>query len=262
MKDLGVIQLESTNICNSKCVFCPHDKFKVFGTMEDDLYQKIVDDASKLPALTSFIPMLTGEPLCDPKILERLRLASDKLPKTYIQLYTNGSLLTNEIMDEFKTIPRLFLNISLNGLNPETRKKLMGLDDWFHVVKMSNYATKIGLHCRTTAVASPEMTPEEIEGFIKAGGMMIQYQSWAGQLYPYTRKRWTSCTRALNYMTVLYDGTVNLCCFDPFGKVTFGNLKYQSIEEIWKTKKHQELIQKHKEGRGNVLNLCSECTEG
>jgi radical SAM protein with 4Fe4S-binding SPASM domain len=229
--------------------------------MEDWVYEKIVNEAARLPNLKSFIAMLNGEPLCDKKIVERLKLASDRL-SCYIQIYTNGSLLTKEILDQLKTLPRFLLSISLNGLNPETRKKLTGLDDWLHVCQMADYATKIGMHSRVTAVATPEITPDEIKGFVKAGGIPIQYQSWAGQMYPYTRKRWTSCTRALSYMTIMYDGTVNLCCFDPFAKVTFGNLKYQTIEEIWLSKKHLNLMMTHKEGRGNELPLCEACSEG
>jgi radical SAM protein with 4Fe4S-binding SPASM domain len=262
VKNLAVLQLETTNICNSHCTFCPHDKLKSFGDMTDELYTKIIWEASRLPGLTSLIPMLTGEPFCDKKILERLKFASKSLPRASIQLYTNGSLLTKEILDQLKEIPRFGLNISLNGLNPETRKKVMGLDDWFHVVQMCNYVEKVGIPHRITAVATPEVTQDELEGFIKAGGTIIQYQSWAGQQYPHERKRWTSCTRAMNYMTVRYDGSVCLCCFDPFGKVIFGNLNTQTLEEVWNSKKHQDLILKHKEGRGNVLNLCEECTEG
>ncbi|GAG88135.1 unnamed protein product, partial [marine sediment metagenome] len=33
--------------------------------MTDELYEKIVREASELPGLQLFCPMLTGEPLCD-----------------------------------------------------------------------------------------------------------------------------------------------------------------------------------------------------
>lgn len=115
---------------------------------------------------------------------------------------------------------------------------------------------------RCTMVAYPEIKPQEIENFIKAGGSAIQYQSWAGQQYPYKRNRWTSCVRALNHMTIRYNGDANLCCFDPFGKVSFGNVNTQTIEEIWKSSKRQEYIIRHKSGEGHRLELCNACTEG
>jgi len=92
--------------------------------------------------------------------------------------------------------------------------------------------------------------------------LAIQCQSWCGELYPYERKRWTSCARTLNSMAVNYKGEVVLCCFDPFAKVVFGDLNNQTIEEIWKSEKHQGLRSLHKVGRGNEFELCRNCTEG
>ncbi len=261
IKELAILQIETTNICNSKCVFCPHHRFTEFGVMADELYKKIIEEASRLPALVTFIPMLTGEPFCDKQIVERIEYARERMPEVSIELYTNGSLLTFEIMQQLKAIPKFGLSISLNGLNPETREKVMGLKDWPHVLRMCKYAEQIGLSYRPTMVAYTEINPEEVSGFIKSGGTAIQYQSWAGQQYPYRRNRWTSCVRALRHMTVRYNGDANLCCFDPFGKVSFGNLNNQSIEEIWTSQKRQEYIARHKEGKGNSLKLCDSCTE-
>ncbi len=261
ISELGVLQIETTNICNAHCVFCQHDKFKEFGTMTDALFKKIIGDAEKLPNLKLLIPMLTGEPFCDKNILDRLTHARARLPWVNIQLYTNGSLLTFEILQKLKEIPNFSLSVSLNGIDTETRKKLMGLDDWIHVVRLTNYATQIKLPYRVTMVGYPEINPKEVENFIKAGGMAIHYQSWAGQQYPYTRNRWTQCTRALSHMTIRYNGDANLCCFDPFGKVSFGNVNDQTIEEVWESPKRQEYITKHKVGAGHKLALCDSCTE-
>ncbi len=262
MKELEVLQIETTNICQAKCKFCPHDKFKEFGTMTDETYKKIVDEASQLPNLQLFIPMLTGEPFCDKEILTRLRYARERMPWVAIQLYTNGGLLTFDILQELKKIPTFALSISLNALNPETRKKVVGLDDWSHVVRMAHYAEQIGLSYRVSLIAYPEISEAEVKGFVQAGGTVFAYQSWAGQQYPYERKRWTSCVRALGHMTIRYNGDANLCCFDPFGKVSFGNVNTQTIEEIWKSVRRQEYITSHKAGSGNKMPLCENCSEG
>ncbi len=261
INELVVLQIETTNLCNAKCSFCQHRKFTEFGTMTDELYKKIIDKASQLPNLQIFIPMLTGEPFCDPQIIDRIKYARERMPWVGIQLYTNGSFLTYGIIQELKKILNFSLSISLNGLKIETREKLMGLKDWPHVIKMANYAEQINLPYRVTMVAYPEADPKEISTFIKVGGMAIQYQSWAGQQYPYKRNRWNSCVRALNHMTIRYNGDANLCCFDPFGKVSFGNLNNSTIEEIWESPKRQDYVSRHKEGKGSILPLCDSCTE-
>ncbi len=261
MKELAVLQLETTNLCQAHCVFCQHDKFTEFGTMADELYEKIIIEASKLPNLRLFIPMLTGEPFCDKNIIGRIKYAREKMPWVNIQLYTNGSLLTLDIIQQLKEISNFNLSISLNGLTPETRKKVTGLDDWSHVVQMAHYAEGIKLSYRVTMVCYHDVPIKEIEDFVKSGGTAIGYQSWAGQQYPHRRIRPTSCVRALNHMTIRYNGDANLCCFDPFGKVSFGNLSEKTIEEIWKSPERQEYILRHKILEGHKLTLCDSCTE-
>lgn len=260
MNDLLYLQVETTNHCNAQCLFCPHYKIEPKGFMSQELYEKIIDEASRLPNLTMFHPMLNGEPFLDKKFMDRLRLAREKLPNAEMEIYTNGSLLTDEIIYQLKDM-NLRLSISLNGLKPETRKTVMGLDDYWHVVQAMKLMESVGVKYRTTMVAYPEISQEEIAGFIESGGMAIRYQSWAGAQYPYERRRWTQCARAINQMTVLYTGDVCLCCFDPFGEVNFGNLNVESMEAIWHSSQHQEYQTMHKQGRGNELPKCCSCTE-
>jgi radical SAM protein with 4Fe4S-binding SPASM domain len=205
--------------------------------------------------------MLTGEPFLDKKFIPRLRTLRETLPDVSIEVYTNGSLLTDDVINQIKDIPVRY-SISLNGLSPETRKNIMGLNDYWEVIRALKTMDKLGVKYRVTMVAHPTVSPEEIKGFTESGGTAIQYQSWAGIQYPYERRRWTSCPRAINGMTVRYNGDVVLCCFDPFGEVTFGNLNKETIEEIWKNDKHRNYQMMHRQGRGQELLKCEHCTEG
>lgn len=262
MNDLLYLQVETTNHCNAKCVFCPQHQFKEKGFMTQELYEKIIDEASRLPNLVQFDPMLTGEPFLDRNFMDRLKLARAKLPDVAIEIYTNGSLFTPDLVHQLAAIPKLRLSVSLNGLSPETREKVMGLKDYWAVVQAFKLMDRLGMKYRATMVAYPDISQGEITAFIEAGGSAIRYQSWAGIQYPYERRRWTQCPRAINQMTVLYTGVVCLCCFDPFGEVNFGDLNEQTIEEVWKTSRHQEYQLRHKEGRGHELPKCDACTEG
>jgi sulfatase maturation enzyme AslB (radical SAM superfamily) len=40
-----IVQIESTNLCNAKCVFCPRDEMhRRQGVMDFDLFRKVVDE--------------------------------------------------------------------------------------------------------------------------------------------------------------------------------------------------------------------------
>src|SRR6516164_6725713 len=44
-----IVQIESTNICNAKCVFCPRDEMhRAQGVMSRELFRKIVDECAAL----------------------------------------------------------------------------------------------------------------------------------------------------------------------------------------------------------------------
>lgn len=256
------LQVETTNICNAECQFCPHDKFEKFGYMEESLYRKIIDDASQYN-LISFAPMLTGEPFCDPDIMSRIAYARDKMPDTLIRIYTNGSMMTARQIEILAGMKGIEINISLNGHDASRRLEMMGLGDWGEVVEKIRLIEKLGIRFAVSTVWHPIYSIEEINKFLKLPkAMLIRFQSFGGQVYKFRRLNPTSCSRVTEMMTVLYTGQVNLCCFDPFGEVNFGDLNRQTIEEVWNGELHQEYLEKHRTMAGQTLNICSRCTEG
>jgi hypothetical protein len=58
------------------------------------------------------------------------------------------------------------------------------------------------------------------------------------------------------------DGTINMCCFDFNGDLTLGDLKTQSITEIFKGESFQKIFKCHKSGdfEGSGL-ICKNCDQ-
>lgn len=261
MSDLKVLQIETTNLCNSHCVFCVHDQFKKFGTMEERLFKKILNDAKEIETLEKIIPMLTGEPFLDPNMIKYLKLINEILPDKKIELYTNGSFLTITLVEELSKIRNLVMYFSINGACKETRKKLMGLDNYDHVVEMVRLYEKTGKPFNVTFVCHPDVDREEFIEFKKlwkGHARLIRYANFAGKKYQ-TRKPIINCSRAIEHMTVLFDGRVNLCCFDPFGEFIFGDLNESSIKRIWNSEKRQIYARCHFVSMGYRLKPCDKC---
>jgi len=60
-----IVQIESTNICNAKCVFCPRDDMhRKQGVMSLELFKKIVDECATL-GITHVRVHNYGEPFLD-----------------------------------------------------------------------------------------------------------------------------------------------------------------------------------------------------
>jgi len=257
---LKVLQIETTNICNAQCVFCIHNSLKDFGTMSDKLFLKILKDAKKIPSIKSIVPMLLGEPFCDKKIIKRLKLINKILPDKEIHLFTNGSLITPDIINQLNKIDKLVMHFSLNGTNKETRLALMGLDDYDYIVKMINLYKKTGKPFEVLFVAHPSVSSGELKHFKSFGWKtkLIKYGNWTGDKFKSLKT--TGCKRAISEMTIMYDGKVNLCCME-YGKEIFGDVNISTIKEIWESahrKMYCEAHTKHKFLRG----VCSNCNYG
>src|SRR3990172_9545160 len=91
---LNTLQIETTKVCNGKCVFCPVPTMKrQRGIMPMDLFKKIIDDCKDIQP-KEVLPFLNGEPFLDPHILERIEYINKTLPHSDVVLYSNGNLLT------------------------------------------------------------------------------------------------------------------------------------------------------------------------
>ncbi len=257
---LKVLQIETTNICNAKCVFCIHSKLKKFGTMSDKLFLKILNHAREIPSIKIIVPMLLGEPFCD-DIINRLKQINKILPDKKIVIFTNGSLLNPKIIKQLDKIKNLEMWFSLNG-TAETRKKLMGLDDYDYVVKMINLYKITGKPFQVSYINHPDIT-EEIKEFkkeIKKYDWKIAevfYKNFSGDIFEGCRQ--TYCKRAISQMTIMYDGQVNLCCMEE-GKVIFGDVKTSSIKKIWESPHRQMYCEAHSKGK-YLLGVCENCTK-
>ncbi|MCD5397809.1 SPASM domain-containing protein, partial [candidate division NPL-UPA2 bacterium] len=56
-------------------------------------------------------------------------------------------------------------------------------------------------------------------------------------------------------------GEVSLCCLDYDGKEILGNLKNQTIKEIWQGPSLRKIRQKHLTGEFQKLGICRECSK-
>ena len=91
-----IVQIESTNICNAKCVFCPRDEMhRAQGVMSRELFRKVVDECVEL-GITHVRMHNYGEAFLDRYLTEKVRYAKEKGIKE-VGMISNGSLLTEKV---------------------------------------------------------------------------------------------------------------------------------------------------------------------
>ena len=90
------MQIESTNICNAKCVFCPRDEMhRKQGVMSFELFKKVVDECVEL-GITHVRVHNYGEPFMDRQLVEKVRYAKQKGIQE-VGMISNGSLITEQV---------------------------------------------------------------------------------------------------------------------------------------------------------------------
>ena len=69
------------------------------------------------------------------------------------------------------------------------------------------------------------------------------------------------CWKMWHSQVITWNGLVVPCCFDKDAKHIMGNLKEQSIQEIWDSNKYNEFRLELLRSRKNI-DICSNCSEG
>lgn len=256
----SIIQIESSTVCNARCLFCPHSKMtREHGVMSDVIFHKIVKEGKEM-GVKHFTPFLNGEPFLFPKIFEWLDYLKKERVETH--LFTNASLLNKEKIDRLVVYKHIkFVYCSFHGATKETYQRVMGNLNFEKTKENIKYLiAKASFPVYASMVVFEENVHEK-EEFKKMWGKYTNFTrlfNWGGNIkskYERTGTR-VPCERVMRYMTILWDGRVCLCCMDSDGEVILGNLNKQSLREIWEN--NQWLRDKH-QNLDFDTKLCRSC---
>ena len=261
-----IVQIESTNLCNAKCVFCPRDEMhRRQGVMDFDLFAKIVDECAEL-GITHVRVHNYGEAFLDRHLTEKVRYAKQKGIKE-VGMISNGSLITEEIAAGMIDAGLDAINISVDAAGKEV----------FERTRLNlEYDTVIN-NIRTLARLRKERGrthPKLILSFVRQDNSadeqafidewskvadkvhITDLHNWAGTLNAKSDVQYP-CYRLWLTFTVLWDGRVSLCCADFDGRNVLGDLRTSTIQEIWNSPLYRAARRQHLETGGP--EICRSC---
>ena len=233
------IEIETVNRCNGNCSFCPVGKKRdprAYCKMSRELFASIINQLRELHYDGSISLYSNNEPLLDARIYEFAAMSKASVPKARIVLFTNGKLLTVEKFQ--KLIPHLDLLV-VNDYTKEGQ-----LHDNVRELKVywegnKTYGKEICFNLRkpdviltTRGGAAPNRT-----------------------VIPPIR---SSCLMLFCQMIVRPDGKLSLCCNDPLGQYTLGDLKTESLVDAWRGNLYKRAREKLRQGRSQ-LHSCNVC---
>jgi MoaA/NifB/PqqE/SkfB family radical SAM enzyme len=118
-KELGVsvpwtILIDPTSACNLNCIGCWAGKYKKSDSLEVDTINRIISEAKEMGIY--FIVLSGGEPTVYPHLFEIFR----KNPDVGFMMYTNGTLIDDEMADKMLEVGNVSPAISLEGYRDST----------------------------------------------------------------------------------------------------------------------------------------------
>ncbi len=270
--DIGV-----TNLCNANCIMCPHNKLKKMGTMKMNLFKKIIDDCVECNVKSVCLSFF-GEPLIDKELISKVKYAKNKGLK--VSFYSNASLLTKEKASSLIKAGLDRIVISCDGFYKETYEKIRR-NLKFDVVKKNienliKLKKEINSKTPKITLVFVELTQGEKEikdyyNYWKEKVNEIQrinMRNWAGQIkgeseksLHFKSKNRLPCANLWEKLTIDWDGDAVLCCDDWSHSVILGNLKKDSIKDIWNGEKLREIREFHKKREFYKIPLCKNCNK-
>jgi MoaA/NifB/PqqE/SkfB family radical SAM enzyme len=261
-----IVQIESTNICNAKCVFCPRDEMhRRQGVMSFDLYRKIVDECAEL-GITHLRVHNYGEPFVDRQLVEKVRYAKSKgIPE--VGMISNGSLITDDVARGMIEAGLDAINISVDASGREvfesTRVGLKYDKVIANIERLVRIRAELGRR-RPKLILSFVRQNNSIDeqAFIEHWKRIADkihitdLHNWAGTLHNESDVNYP-CYRPWLTFTVLWDGRVSLCCADFDGRHILGDLNTSSIKDVWNADPYVMTRRQHLESGGP--EICRSC---
>ncbi|HEX7085691.1 MAG TPA: radical SAM/SPASM domain-containing protein [Vicinamibacterales bacterium] len=261
-----IVQIESTNICNAKCVFCPRDEMeRRQGIMDMTLFKRIVDECAEL-GIAHIRMHNYGEPFVDRALVDKVRYAKQRgIPQ--VGMISNGSLLTEKAARGMIEAGLDAINISVDASGKETFERTrVGL----------KYDKVIGNIERLLALRQEAGTsrPKLILSFVRQDNSederafiehwrhradkihVTDLHNWAGTLHQHSDVNYP-CYRPWLTFTALWDGRVALCCADFDGRSILGDLRTSTIREIWNSEAYRAVRREHLQRGGP--EICRSC---
>jgi MoaA/NifB/PqqE/SkfB family radical SAM enzyme len=183
------ILIKTTLNCNHTCPRCPHGmgltpRGRAYD-MKFETLKKVLDEGS-IKGLQSVV-FTGGEPTLHPEFVRFLAYtASKNFPD--ISVITNGSLLSEKIIDGILDHGVTRINISFDSITPSTYKKVRGVDDYAKVIRnidrlLEKRETRgAQLPLLSLSFVLSEDNADELDGFIE---MWHKKADGGIKIYPY-----------------------------------------------------------------------------
>ncbi|KTE92012.1 radical SAM protein [Desulfitobacterium hafniense] len=292
LKTPFILYLDPSSACNLKCSFCPcsrahenlwtEEKKESIGIMPFDLYKKIIDDCKEFPDSIKVLRLYKeGEPLVNPNLSEMIAYGRDSGKFDSIDLTTNGTLLNPTLNRKLVEAGLSRINISVEALSGEGYERICGkkIDYGKFIENIRDlYENKGNCHIFIKTMVNNFDDETEQHFFDLFGDICDEIavehiaNCWPGfenvesNINVYSGadangQEVIVCPRIFYILVINSDGTVTHCIVDWNHMKTIGNVREQSVYDIWNGEALRQIQLEHLRGNRRKQLLCDQCME-
>ena len=260
-------KIEITTRCDLKCYYCKLTHNNPQKEMPEFLVKKILQDLKNI-GVEHVGLFWMGEPLFNKKLSEYIKFAK-MIGIQYVFITTNGRMAVPERIKDLIESGIDSIKFSINSSTREKYYNTTKVDAFDQVMKNLKSLKKIrSLSKKPRIIASSIFSPSNEEEFYKINSMIKPYVDNHYPIHIYGDsniikndndykiiKNSKKESRALQSMLpcwslfaephINYDGKMGSCYCDNDEKHVMGDLKKNSLMEVWHSEKFVELRRKH-----------------
>lgn len=233
------VLIETRTDCNNHCPFCPHAfSKKPLGIMEWDCYTRIIEQLFEIGYNGRVALMLSNEPLLDDRLYDMVVYAKQKSQRLFLDITTNGRLLTVEKID--KLFEAGLDNININDYRGDR-------DEFPN--KWSAYIEPLY-----------EAYGNNPKVYFKKRRFDEQLPNYAGNIpQSFNEEEFGFCNYPFRKLTIAYNGDVLLCCDDFMYDTKFGNVMKDKLEDCWNHPEYNRIRLSLLDNKR--ISICKRCND-
>ena len=221
------VELSITDLCNMRCVFCPHAT--TFGNPKNYMSEQTLNVA--LNHILDFDRPIKialngrGEPTLHNNFESMVKILHERIKDTphYMTMGTNGTKI-----DKYEHLITYFKRININIYDEHTKPQIK------HLVQKYGKRKGINLVLKRTDVTSNfkfnNKTADRFNKFYSNRAGSVTHKITQSKHIPDPKFK-SACHKPFGSAYIEYDGSYGLCCDDWDRKLSLSNIYKMSIKE-------------------------------
>lgn len=263
-------------------------------TMSFELYKKIIKDIKDMGRLIQMNLYGDGEPFLNKDLIKMVKYAKEQNVTEKITITTNGSLLNEETSKELITSGLDYLRVSIYSIDAKRHKEVTRTD--FSPSEIYNNVKNLKESRDILDLKKPFIYTKLIDAYTDENELFLSKYSkisdqanietpmnWNGysehdfigkidpdkktnqtEVQGFYEEKGTSglkniCTTAFHSLNIKQNGDVCICIVDWNHGTKVGNIKNESLKDIWFGEKLREFREMHIKGRKHENESCKNC---